>query len=287
MSLPHVLLAVFINLLWGSMFIAASIGLEEFPPILFTAIRFLLLVVCLSMFLRVRREQIKPLLFIGFLLGAGMYLTLYLSIAVAENVSSIAIFSKLEVPFAIILGIVLLRETIGIRRSIGILVAMAGAAIITFDPGAFDDLPALFWMAISCAFSAYGMIKVRELGNIHPLTITAWVSLVGGPTLLLISMVFESGQTLAISKASMTGWFALVYTAVMSSVIAHSAFYYLLQRYPVNQVAPYSLLSPVFAVIGGVLILDDQLTPTLILGGMLILSGVGWIQYRTLVKRSS
>jgi O-acetylserine/cysteine efflux transporter len=287
MSLPHTVLAVFINLLWGSMFIAASIGLEEFPPVLFTAVRFLLLVACLCMFLRVRRDQVKPLLVIGLLFGAGMYLTLYLSIALTNNVSSIAIFSKLEVPFAIILGIVILHEKVGIRRTIGILVAMVGAAFITFDPSAFDDLPALFWMAVSCAFSAYGMIKVRAFGDIHPLTITAWVSLVGGPVLLLISMGFESGQLDAVKNASLVGWSALVYTAIMSSVIAHSAFYYLLQRYPVSQVAPYSLLSPVFAVIGGILILGDRLTMPLVFGATLILSGVAWIQYRTRVREEN
>ena len=287
MSLPHTVLAVFINLLWGSMFIAASIGLEEFPPILFTAVRFLLLVACLCMFLKVRRDQVKPLLVIGLLLGAGMYLTLYLSIALAENVSSIAIFNKLEVPFAVVLGIVLLHERVGIHRAIGIVVAMVGAAIITFDPSAFDDLPALIWMAVCCAFSAYGMIKVRAFGDIHPLTITAWVSLVGGPVLLLISMVFESGQLDALQNASLVGWSALVYTAIMSSVIAHSAFYYLLQRYPVSQVAPYSLLSSVFAVIGGVLILGDQLTLPLIIGAVLILSGVAWIQYRIRVREEA
>ena len=105
--------------------------------------------------------------------------------------------------------------------------------------------------------------------------------------LLLISLVFESGQIDAIQNASLVGWSALVYTAVMSSVIAHSAFYYLLQRYPVNQVAPYSLLSPVFAVIGGVLILGDELTPALVLGATLILSGVAWIQYRTRVREEA
>ena len=49
----HTVLAVLINLLWGSMFIAAVIGLREFPPILFTGIRFGLLAVLLVGFFRV------------------------------------------------------------------------------------------------------------------------------------------------------------------------------------------------------------------------------------------
>ena len=278
----HTLIAVFINLLWGSMFIAASIGLREFPPIFFTGIRFLLLFICLSLFIRVPTDKVKPLLGIGLLMGAGMYLTLYLSVALADNISSIAIFSKLEVPFAIILGVVLLKEKIGLRRVSGIAIAMVGAMIISFDPATFDNLPALMWMAVSCAFAAYGMIKVRALGEIHPLTIAAWISLVSAPILLLTSSIFEESHLSVLNNATWVGWSALVYTAVMSSIVANSGLYYLLQRYPVSQVAPYSLLSPIFAVIGGVLLLGDELTMGLIIGGVLILAGVGWIHLRTL-----
>ncbi|MGI9319484.1 MAG: DMT family transporter [bacterium] len=282
MTFLHTLLAIFINLLWGSMFIAASIGLREFPPIFFTGIRFLLLLVCLSIFIKVPVNKIKPLLGIGLLMGAGMYLTLYLSIAMAENTASVAIFSKLEVPFAIILGVILLKEKIGFHRVSGIVIAMAGAAIISFDPAALDDFPALIWMAISCAFAAYGMIKVRVMGEMHPLHIAAWISIVSAPTLLLTSAVFETAHLSVLKEATWVGWSALAYTAIMSSIIANSGLYYLLQRYPVSQVAPFSLLSPVFAVAGGVLLLDDELTIGLISGGILILSGVAWIHIRAL-----
>ena len=276
----HTVLAVLINLLWGSMFIAAVIGLREFPPILFTGIRFGLLAVLLVGFLRVPRSLMAPLFRIGLVMGAGMYLSLYLSVALADNTASIAVFSKLEVPFALLLGVILLGEKMGLARVAGVCIAMIGAAIITFDPAAFDDLPALFWMAVSCGFSAYGFIQIRRLGKIHPLSIVAWVSVVSAPILLLTSLIFESGHVGVVQSATWSGWLALVYTAVMSSVVANSGLYFLLQSYPVNLVSPFGLLSPIFAVIGGILFLDDLLTLGLILGGVLILFGVTWINLR-------
>ncbi len=210
-----------------------------------------------------------------------MYLTLYISVAMAENVASIAVFGKLEVPFAVILGVILLNEKIGIKRITGIGIAMIGAGIIGFDPAAFDDLPALFWMAVSCAFAAYAMIKIRELGDVHPLTITGWVSLVGAPVLLLTSFVFEENHWQTLQESTIVGWSALFYTAIMSSIIAHSGLFFLLQRYPVGLIAPFYLLSPIFAILGAVFILDDQLTTGLIIGSGLILFGVGWIIKRT------
>ena len=264
------------------MFIAAVIGLREFPPIFFTGIRFLLLLVCLAAFLKVPVAKVKSLLGIGLLLGTGMYLPLYIALSIADNTSSIAIFSKLEVPFAVILGVVLLQEKIGFRRISGIIIAMSGAALISFDPAAFDDVPALIWTAASCAFAAFGMIKVRELGQIHPLTIVAWIAVSAAPVLLFSSAIFEQGQMDALKDATWVGWSALVYTAIMSSIVANSGMYFLLQRYPVSQVATYTLLSPVFAVTGGVLFLNDTLTPALLGGGLLIMFGVGWIHLRAM-----
>ena len=281
MTLWHITIAVLINLLWGSMFIAAVIGLREFPPIFFTGIRFALLAVLLFAFLRVPRRLVAPLVRIGLVMGAGMYLTLYLSIALAENTASIAVFSKLEVPFALLLGVFLLGERMDVARIAGVCIAMIGAVIITFDPAAFDDVPALFWMAVSCGFSAYGFIQIRRLGKIHPLAIVAWVSVVSAPILLLTSSIYESGHLDVVQSATWSGWVALIYTAVMSSVVANSGLYFLLQRYPVNLVTPFGLLSPIFAVIGGILFLDDVLTLGLIVGGILILFGVTWINLRT------
>ena len=283
MTLSHTLIAVLINLLWGSMFIAAVIGLREFPPILFTGIRFGLLPIILFGFLRIPKVLVVPLLKIGLVMGAGMYLALYLSIALAENTASIAVFSKLVVPFALLLGVILLGERIGPRRIAGISIAMIGAIIITFDPLAFRDLPALFWMGVSCAFAAFGFIQVRKLNKVHPFTIVAWISVVSAPVLLTTSLVFEDNHLQVVREATWIGWSALGYTAIMSSVVANSGLYYLLQQYPVNVVTPFGLLSPIFAVIGGVLFLDDVLTLGLIIGGSLILFGVTWINSRTTV----
>lgn len=280
MTLPHLLFAVFINFIWGSMFIAAKLGLEEFPPMLFTGIRFALLTLLLCAFIRVPRALVRPLLQIGLVMGAGMYLTLYLSIYLAENVSAVALFSKMEVPFTLLLGVVILGERIGYRRIAGTGIAFAGAALIGFDPAAFDDLPALFWIAVSSVFSALTMILVRRLGSVHPLTITAWVSLIGAPTMLATSWMLETGQIEAVQSAGWNGWAALAYTVIMGSIVAHSGIYYLLQRYPVSLVTPFFLLSPVFAVIGGVAVLGDRLTLPLVLGGALVLAGVGWINHR-------
>lgn len=281
MTFPHLLFVILINFIWGSMFVVATLALFDFPPVFFTALRFAMLVLLLARYLPVPRERVWPLVKVGLVMGVGMYLTLYLSLYWAENTASIALFSKLEVPFALIMGVFILKEYIGPQRIAGVSIAILGAAVIGFDPAAADDIPALIAMTMSSALFALTMIMVRRLGGIQPLTITAWVALVSTPVLLTVSFAFESNHAQVLESAGWESWLALAYTVIMGSIVAHTGMYYLLQRYPVGLVVPFNLLAPVFAVGGGILFLDDVMTPRLMLGGFMVLAGVGWIYLRS------
>jgi len=277
MTLPHLLFLILINLIWGSMFVAAAIGLRDFPPVFFTAMRFAMLAAVLFPFLPVPRRYVMPLIRVAMVMGVGMYLTLYLAIYLAENTAAVAVFSQLEVPIAVLLGVFLLKEQIVANRMIGVGVACSGAAVIGFDPAALEDLPALFWITVSAVLYAYTMIMVRRLTDVPPMTITAWLSTITAPVLFVVSLAFEDGQWTAVQNAGWAGWSALVYTAFFGSIIAHTGMYYLLQRYPVGLLVPFYLLSPLFAALGGVLFLEDALTTHLLIGGALLLGGVFWV----------
>lgn len=281
MTAPHLLFVIFINLIWGSMFVVATFALFDFPPVFFTTLRFALLTLLLVRYIPAPKAQVWPLVKVGLVMGVGMYLTLYLSLYLAENTASIALVSKLEVPFALIMGVILLKEHIGPQRIAGVSVAFLGAAIIGFDPAATDDILALIAMAVSSVLFALSMIMVRRLGELSPLTITAWVSLVSAPILAIVSFTFEGDHLLVLETARPQAWLAFAYTVIMGTIVAHTGMYYLLQRYPVSVVVPFNLLSPVFGVSGGILFLDDAVTPGLFVGGIMVLIGVGWIYVRS------
>jgi O-acetylserine/cysteine efflux transporter len=75
-------------------------------------------------------------------------------------------------------------------------------------------------------------------------------------------------------------WGALLYTALISSLLAHTGFYWLVSRYPVTSISPITLLSPIFGVAFGVLLLGEPLTARLLVGGALTLTGVFIIAMR-------
>jgi len=69
-------------------------------------------------------------------------------------------------------------------------------------------------------------------------------------------------------------WATIAYTAIVGSLVAHTGFYYLVQRYPVTSVAPLTVLSPVFSVLFGITLLGDVMTPRIAIGGLLTLAGI-------------
>jgi O-acetylserine/cysteine efflux transporter len=89
-----------------------------------------------------------------------------------------------------------------------------------------------------------------------------------------MSFLVESGQWSAVQHATWKGWGAMLFAAIMSSLVAHSGTFYLVARYPVTSVAPLLLLSPLFGIFFGVTLLHEQLTLRMWLGGFTTLLGV-------------
>ncbi|SLN37151.1 DMT family transporter [Oceanibacterium hippocampi] len=283
MPVSHVLLAMVANLAWGFNFIAGKFGVEHFPAILFTSMRFGLMAVLLVPFMkRVRtREQFGKIVQIALLMGVLHFACMFSGLGRAADISSVAILSQLYVPFATILAIVLLKETVGWRRASAIGAAFLGVLVIGFDPTAFRHPDAVVLVAAGALFMAINNIVARTLSGVDVFTLQAWMGLIAAPTLFAGSMILEDGQWEALASAGALEWSSVAYSAIVTSIIGHGCIYFLLQRHPVSVVAPYMLLTPILAVIFGVLIWGDVLTWKLVLGGILTLAGVAVITLRS------
>lgn len=271
---PDLVLLVLINLIWGFNLVAAKSGVSEIPPILFTALRFMLLAVVLLPVLRLFRGQMRPLLVCASLSGALHFGLMFYGLSLADDVSAVAIATQLGVPFSTLLSVWLLGEQIRWRRKLGIALAFAGIVIIAFDPRAFAYWRGLLLVIAACFVGSLGLVYVKRLEGIRALELQAWVATTSWPLLLLMSLLVESGQREALEHASWLAWGAVLFTALAASLVAHSGMYYLIARYPVTSVSPLTLLAPVFGIIFGVTLLDDQVSSRMWLGGAVTLVGV-------------
>ena len=100
------------------------------------------------------------------------------------------------------------------------------------------------------------------------------------PQLFLLSFLMEDGQWASLQSASPAGWFSLIYAAVAASIAGYGLWYYLIGKFNVSRIVPYALLSPLFGISSAVLVLGDELTATRIIGGILTLVGVAFVQLR-------
>ncbi len=270
----HLAFLIVINLIWGLNLIASKIGVENFPPIFFTALRFLSVVLFLIPILKLHRGQMKYLIAATGLTGPVAFAFLFVGLRKAEDASTVAIATQMGVPISTLLSVWLLGETIRWKRRLGIALAFGGIVIIGFDPRVIDYWEGLALVVISTFFSSLGLIYVKRLRNIRPLELQVWTAVIGAPALLLISLILESGQLMSIRTAGWEGWGALAFTVLMSSLVAHTGWYYLISRYPVTSLSPITLLSPLFGIFFGVTLLHDQLTPRMLIGGAITLIGV-------------
>jgi O-acetylserine/cysteine efflux transporter len=267
-------LLVFICLIWGFNLIVSKYGVGEFPPLFFTAMRFALVGLLLLPFLRVARGQMGAIVVAALFSGAAHFSTLFAGLAIAENVSSVAIAGQLGVPFTTLMSIAFLGEVVRWRRWLGIGLAFGGVMLIGLDPAIFQFWEGLGLVVLSAFTGSLGLMAVKKLTGWKPLELQAWVAIISFPLVGLFSYFFESGHAEAVASASLDGWLALVFTVLMASVVAHTGYYYLVHKYPVTSVSPLTVLSPVFGVYFGVTIFGDDLGPRLVLGAIMALTGV-------------
>jgi O-acetylserine/cysteine efflux transporter len=178
------------------------------------------------------------------------------------------------VPFGTILAVLFLGERIGWKRTTAIALAFAGLLVIGFDPVVFAHLDALA-MVVGAAFAmALGQVWIARIASTNVFTMNAWIGVIGGPGLLALSLLLESGQAEAVRDAGWLDWSTIAYSAIAASIIGHGGSYFLMRHYPVNLVLAMFLLAPVFGVTFGVLLWGDQLTWKLVVGGACALIGV-------------
>lgn len=274
MSLPDLLLALLANLAWGFNFIAGKIGADQFQPLFFTSIRFAFLLVLMLPWLKPAPGYTWPLLRVAFLLGVVHFGMIFIGLHAGGNIASIAITTQLYVPFSAILAWIVLREGISRVKIAAITLALSGVMVIGFDPVVFNHLDAILWVAGAAMAMAVSTILMRQCPNLGVFRLQAWIALVACPSLLLLSLVFESGQMQTVREARVLDFWAPLYSAVGASVVGHGIVYYLLGRYPVSSVTPLLLLAPILASIFGVFFFRDVIGWKLVVGGVMTLLGI-------------
>ena len=287
MPLRHFLLLLLICLAWGGNFLTSALALRELPPFLFTALRLVLVALCLLPFLhRPGPGQWPRLLAVSLCNGALHFGLSFWALQLAGNLASPAILMQSYIPMATLLAVLLLGERIGWKTWAGIVLSFAGVLVLGFDPVVLQAPLSMWLMLGAAAFIAVGTVLMRGLTGFTAMSQQGWSALIGIVPLLLFSAWLEHAQWHVVTHASAMAWGGVIYSALFASVLGHGLYYWLIQRHPVSRVMPFLLLAPLFAIALGIIFHGDRPGPRLLLGGAMVLGGVLVIGLRASLRRA-
>ncbi|WP_370152106.1 DMT family transporter [Ferrovibrio sp.] len=280
MSALQIVCAVTVPLLWGYQFVVIKMGLLQFPPLFFLALRFLAIALLLIPFVRrPTARQFGPVAAISVFLGGLNFGLFYIGLGLGSGSLS-AIAYQLATPFTILLAWPLLAERPSLTTAAGVAMAFAGVVVLAADPGlTAGAVPLLLVVGAAFAFAMSNILTKRH-GPFDPLMLMGWSSLLTVPQVMLMSLLLEQGQLASLAMADIHGWLALAYTVFIGGILGFGLWFWLIARCSMGRVAPFGLLLPVFAVISSVLVLGEPVTPKLVAGGLLAVSGVAVTQVR-------
>jgi O-acetylserine/cysteine efflux transporter len=269
------LILLLVCLAWGYSNVLSKIvvGQWHVPPLFFAAVRFAVVVIATLPWLWPMPRPRLRVATIGLLMGAGNFALLFIGLQTASP-SSAAIVIQVGVPFTTLLSIVLLGERIHLRRGIGIALTLAGVVLVVWNPNGVA-LSAGLWFIVGAAFAgSLGAVMMKQVEDVAPLRFQAWVGVVSCLPLAIGSALFERGQW---ESAVAVGWpfvAAVLFAALVVSVVAHTSYYALIRRYEANLLAPLTLMTPLATIAFGVALTGDHLDGRMIAGAALALLGV-------------
>ncbi|MDZ7748768.1 MAG: DMT family transporter [Halofilum sp. (in: g-proteobacteria)] len=285
MRAHHLAAVVVIMALFGSAYPIGKLAVGHFPPFAFATLRSTILALALLPLWRLARPPrrlVLPLAGFCAAMGVGVYATMYTALSLSATVAPIVIGTQLAVPFAVLLGRLLLGERVRPVTWAAIAAAFGGIVVIAFGPGLLADLPALGVITLSALCYATATLCARSLRHLSPFTMNGWMAATAIVPLALLSLALEQGQWRAVVTADAATWAVLAHSALAVSLLGHVGMFSLYRHYPVASVIPYYVLMPVFGVAFSLVLFAEVPSAQTLAGGVIVVAAT-WAVNRTTV----
>ncbi|HWA60828.1 MAG TPA: DMT family transporter [Caulobacteraceae bacterium] len=275
MSLRDLALLILVCAIWAASNVVSKLVISGLgaPPLFFAAARFAIVTLVTARWLLPPPGPIWRLVVVGLLMGGGTFALLFIGLQTASP-SAAAIVGQLGAPLTTLLSIVFLGERIGWRRGLGIVLTLAGALVVMWDPAGFRPSAGLLFVAASALAGSVGAVMLKQMEGVKPLQFQAWVGFSSLWPIAAASLVMEKGQMAVIADH---GWLLLagvLFTSLVVSVVAHTTYYGLIQRHEATLLQPLTLMTPLGTIALGVAITHDAFGPRMALGSAVALAGV-------------
>jgi len=266
---------------WAGNAVVSKVVISHFgaPPLFYAMARFALVTLITLPWLWPIPRPLWRMIGVGLLMGGGNFALNFLGLQTTSP-SDLAVVSQLGVPMATLLSVMMLGERIGARRGLGIALTLAGALAVMWNPYGLTPSVGLLLIAGASFCGALGSVMMKQISGVTPLRFQAWVGFSSLWPLAALSALAEHGQRAVLAHALWPFLGAVLFSGLLVSVIAHTAFYGLIQKYEVNLLQPLTLMTPLATIGLGVVFTHDPFGPRMAIGAAVALIGVVVIALR-------
>lgn len=276
MKPAHLALAVLIAAIWGFNFIAIKLGVDAVPPFFLTAARFLLAAFPAILFIKRPAESFSWVAGFGLMLGVGQFGFLFLAVRLGLPAGLTSLVMQLQAFFTIFFAWMILNEVPKPQQIAGSAVAFAGIGVIAYGRWTGSEILPLALCVLAAAGWAASNIITKMARPRNTLSFVIWSSLAVPIPMLILSYIFEDHVQIvsAVAHPTMTVIVSLLYLAFLSTVFGYGAWNYLFNHYSASTVAPFSLLVPLFGVLGAAIAFGERFDNYEMMGAVLIVVGL-------------
>jgi drug/metabolite transporter (DMT)-like permease len=279
-----------IYIVWGSTYPAIRVMVETMPPLLAAGVRFaaagaifwvVLRLVGGARRVRVTRRQLAAAGLVGVLLpfgGNGL-----VTVAEQDLPSGLAALIIGAVPLIVVLMRLAHGERVGRATLAGVFVGFAGLAVLVLPGGRPGGAP--LWAVLVCMAAAVSWASGSFYSSRLPLpedvmAATAYEMLLGGVAMTVVGLIAGEAGDVHVASFSTDSLLAFAYLIFVGSLLAFTAYVWLLGNAPISTVATYAFVNPVIAIFLGWAILDEEVTPVTIIGAAAIVVSVAAVVRR-------
>ncbi|MFM2477938.1 EamA family transporter [Celerinatantimonas sp. MCCC 1A17872] len=278
MLLRDKLLALCIVLIWGVNFVVIKVGLEGMPSLLLAFLRFFFVAFPAIFFVKRPPVPFKWLFIYGITISFGQFALLFWALKIGLPAGLASLIIQVQAFVTIVLGALLLKEKIKLHNIVAIILAAVGIFMLAVAQGPSAQSVSVFALALSIGGAsswAMGNIANKVIMRNHPtptMSLIVWSALVPTAAFALSSLLFDGPATIvqALVHIAWHNIFSIAYLSFLATIVGYGGWSFLLSRYETSQVAPLSLLVPVFGLVSAFLLLGEKMNIHQLIGGVII-----------------
>jgi len=276
MPFSHFLLAILVVVIWGLNFIFVSLALQEFSPLLLCAVRFLLASVPALFFIKFPSVTFKIIAQYGLIMFALQFSLLFMGMHAGMTPGMASLIMQVQVFFSMFLAAYFLNERPTGGQFLGALVSFSGIALVGMHFDKNVSFVGFLFILAAAATWGFGNLITKKIRGANLLSVIVWGSFIACIPMFALALIFEGPASFVYSyhHLNFKGISSLLYIVYCSTWIGYGVWNWLISRYPVGTIVPFTLLVPVVGILGSVVFMGEPFQLWKLFAGLLVIGGL-------------